>query len=170
MKVVQKNEQQTEQVKTTRQRVLGGDITNNTLEQLGEAFDKFVADMNEKKYPVNLNSDEIDWINMNFLQTVKWKGQNVFDIVALTEGVTCLISDTDVLMEREKVKAVFHFVANGEYQGVSELHIIKEVLTKLSKTIQLIGVDEQEMRDASFEYQAAEQGIVPEQMANGQAN
>ena len=172
MKVVQdlentSNPAVAQQIKPIRNRVLGGDITNTSLEELGKAFDKFVSELNEKKYPVNLNSDEIEWINMNFIQSLKWKGQNVFDIVALTEGVSSLISDTDVNLEREKIKAIFHFIANGEYEGVSEIHIIKDVLTKLSKTVQLIGTDEQELRDASFEYQAAEQGIVPEQMVNG---
>lgn len=148
-------------------RVLGGDITNTSFEELEKTFDEFMKNKQETKYPVKLTSDEIGWITMNFIPTLEWKGQNVYDIIAFNEGVNAMISDTEVQLEKEKVKAVFHFIANGTFKGANELYIIRDVLSNLGKVIQMIHKDEQDIRDAGFELNAAEQGILPENLANG---
>lgn len=146
-------------------RVLGGDIETNTYEELGEAFQKLMDEQKEKKYGVKLSTDAIQWITLNFLPTLKWRGQNVYDIVALNEGINSLVANETVMLTREEIKSIFHFIANGEYEGANEVYIIKEVLTDLSNVVREIGEDEQLVRDAGFELQAAEQGVTPESLA-----
>jgi hypothetical protein len=149
-----------------RERVLGGDIETTTLEVLRQNFDSKVKELEEKNYGVTMKSDEIEWINLKLISTIKWKGQNVFDIIALSEIVNDLVVDIEVMQPKEKIKALFHFIANYEFTGITEIFVIKSILTNLSKVLGEVGKDEQDLRDAAFELQAAEQGILPETMAN----
>ena len=145
------------------QRVLGGDIESSTFEELGETFEAIQKEYSEKTYELSLTQGSIALLTMEILPKVEWVGQQAWDISAAQKLVSELKPDVAANVTKESIRALFQFVATNKYVGVDQVSQVSDLLTSLAEIIQnQIGKDEQTLRDAGFELQAAEMGITPE--------
>jgi len=145
------------------QRVLGSDIETSTFEELGEMFEAIQKDLTEKTYELSLSQSSIALLTMEILPKVEWVGQQAWDIAESQKLVSELKPDVVAKVSKESIRALFQFVATNKYVGVDQVSQVSELLTSLAEIIQhQIGQDEQVLRDAGFELQAAEMGITPE--------
>jgi hypothetical protein len=145
------------------ERVLGADIESATFEELSEKFDELQKELDEKTYSFSLSQDSIALLLQEILPNVEWIGQQAWDISEAQKLVTELKPDEVKESSKESIRALFQFVASNKYKGTDNVHTVKTLLTTLAEVIQQqIGKDEQILRDAGFELQAAEQGILPE--------
>jgi hypothetical protein len=152
------------------ERVLGGDITTTSFEELQSKFDKLNKEISEKKYGLKLEKEQIEYLTLVFLPNLEWENRGAFDVYEMVEMVSSLDSNMEVACTRESVRALFHFVLVSKSKGVDYLHIVKNTLVALSEVVQQINNDDQLLQDAGFELHAAEQGIVPEAAVNGIEN
>lgn len=145
------------------QRVLGGDIESSTFEELGETFEAIQKEYSEKTYELSLTQGSIALLTMEILPKVEWVGQQAWDISAAQKLVSELKPGVAANVTKESIRALFQFVATNKYVGVDQVSQVSDLLTSLAEIIQnQIGKDEQTLRDAGFELQAAEMGITPE--------
>jgi hypothetical protein len=149
---------QTEQPK----RILGGDILTWDYEQLADAFDELRKKLSKKKYPVKVSQETIAFLHDEIIQNVVWTGQQAWDIKEAVELIGELVPDKTVKASKESIRSLFQIIINHKYTGVKYMHIVAETCNKLVTAIQLMNQDDQDLRDAGFELQAAEQGITPE--------
>jgi len=145
------------------QRVLGADIETSTFEKLGETFEAIQKEYDEKTYELSLSQGSIALLTMEILPKVEWVGQQAWDISAAQKLVSELKPESVANVTKESIRALFQFVATNKYVGVDQVSQVSDLLTSLAEIIQnQIGKDEQTLRDAGFELQAAEMGITPE--------
>jgi|SaaInlV_125m_DNA_1040241.scaffolds.fasta_scaffold00029_13 hypothetical protein len=145
------------------QRVLGSDIESSTFEELGKSFEAIQKEYSEKTYELSLSQGSIALLTMEILPKVEWVGQQAWDISAAQKLVSELKPESIANVTKESIRALFQFVATNKYVGVDQVSQVSELLTSLAEIIQnQIGKDEQTLRDAGFELQAAEMGITPE--------
>jgi hypothetical protein len=145
------------------QRVLGSDIESSTFEELGKSFEAIQKEYSEKTYELSLSQGSIALLTMEILPKVEWVGQQAWDISAAQKLVSELKPEVIANVAKESIRALFQFVATNKYVGVDQVSQVSDLLTSLAEIIQnQIGKDEQLLRDAGFELQAAEMGITPE--------
>lgn len=145
------------------ERVLGSDIESSTYEELAEKFDEVKETLENKKYPISLSQESIMLLTTVLLPKVEWVGQQAWDIMETQKLITTLRPDKVSEVSKESIRAMFQLVATNKYIGVDYVSQVSELLTSLAEIIQKeIGIDEQILRDAGFELQAAEMGITPE--------
>ena len=145
------------------ERVLGGDIETNTYEELDAKFQEVQKTLSEKKYSISLSQESISLLLLEILPNVKWVGQQAWDIKEAQKVIVDLKPDVVSQVPKEALRAMFQFVATNEFSGVDHVSQVASLLTVLAEVIhQQIGADEQLLRDAGFELQAAEMGITPE--------
>ena len=151
----------------TVERVLGGDISTTTLNKLESKFETLTAEMADKKYGLELDKEQIEYLTMVFLPNLECENRGAFDISEMLEMINSLISDTKVACSKESIRALFHFLLHTKTTGIDHVYVIKNTLIRLSEVVTEINNDDQLLRDAAFELQAAQQGITPENMAQG---
>ena len=145
------------------ERVLGGDIETTTFEELGKKFEAVQKEFDEKTYGISFTQDSIALLTMEILPKVEWTGQQAWDIAETQKLVSELKPGVVINAKKESIRALFQFVATNKYVGVDHVYQVSQLLTTLAEVIQnQIGKDEQVLRDAGFELQAAEMGITPE--------
>tara|TARA_Y100001937_G_C7126638_1_gene335242 strand:+ start:1423 stop:1956 length:534 start_codon:yes stop_codon:yes gene_type:complete len=145
------------------ERVLGGDIETSTFEELGKKFEKIQKEFDDKTYGISFTQDSIALLTMEILPKVEWTGQQAWDVAETQKLVSELKPDVVINTKKESIRALFQFVATNKYVGVDHVYQVSQLLTTLAEVIQnQIGKDEQVLRDAGFELQAAEMGITPE--------
>jgi hypothetical protein len=156
---------------TKVQRVLGGDIETKTLDELKEAFDAVSEDYAAKTYPLSLSQSAISLLLLEILPNVEWVGQQAWDILEAQKVISELKPDVETQISTASVRSIFQFLATNKYKGVDNVMAVSDLLTVLATIIQgPIAADEQIFRDAGFEMQAAELGILPEKaMADAMA-
>ena len=153
-------------------RVLGGDIEDTEFEVLGKRFEELSAELSTKEYQIELSQDEIKFLTMDLLPSVKWQGQQAWDI-AESQKVIAEAKPGVNGLTKVVVRSTFQMIATHTFEGVDNVFVVKELLSKIATVIQKeVAKDDQTLQDAGFELQAAEQGILPETaMANAlQAN
>jgi len=145
------------------QRVLGGDIETMKLEELQKEFDKVKEVYSTKTYPLTLSQSAISLLLMEILPNVEWIGQQAWDILEAQKVIVELKPDVEAQITTASVRSMFQFLATNKYKGVDNVMAVSDLLTLLATIIQgPIQEDEQVFRDAGFELQAAELGILPE--------
>jgi hypothetical protein len=147
-------------------RVLGGDITNSSIEELTKAFDKLTEDLAVKQYTATFKKEHADFFIQDFLPNIKFQGRQAFDVAEINELFGGIGENGAVTSKKEIIIAVFNYLLMHEMTGVSKIHVMKEVLLVLSSTIEVINADNQLLQDAGFELVAAQNGITPEEHRN----
>lgn len=146
----------------TVERALGGDINDTSLEVLGTKFDELTETLATKKYGIQLEKDQIEYLTMSFLRDIEFPNRAVFDISEVLDVVNSLDSETKVPATKESIRALFHFLLETKTTGVDNVHVIKSTLYAISEVVTEINADDQLLQDAGFELEAAKQGISPE--------
>ena len=146
------------------ERALGADIETATLEELQESFDKLKEEIESKTYGVTLPQESIKFLIFEMLPNIEWVGQQAWDIAEMQKAIVDNETpDVENQWAVPSIRATFQFLANNKFTGVDNVKVIQDTLTIFAEVIQnQINRDEQIMRDAGFELQAAEQGILPE--------
>tara|TARA_R110000737_G_scaffold210872_1_gene228460 strand:- start:3979 stop:4560 length:582 start_codon:yes stop_codon:yes gene_type:complete len=157
-------------VKVTR--VLGGDIESKEFEGkdhkeiyeiLSERFDKLQKELDIKSYDVTFTQEQIAFLIQDILPKVEWVGQQAWDISEAQKVIVEFKPGVAKSVGKPSIRAIFQFVATQKYVGVDNVSKVSDLLTTFATIIQQhIGKDEQTLRDAGFELQAAEVGITPE--------
>ncbi len=145
-------------------RALGADIETATLEELQISFDELKDDIESKTYGVSLPQESIKFLIFEMLPNIEWVGQQAWDISEMQKSI--VENETPGVenqWSKASIRATFQFLANNKFTGVDNVKVIQDTLTIFAEVIQnQVNKDEQVLRDAGFELQAAEQGIMPE--------
>jgi len=163
MTKVKKLKPENQTVSNKVERVLGGDIETTTYAELSERFDLVKEEYSNKTYGISLSQESIALLITEILPNVEWVGQQAWDILEAQRVISDLKPNKVSYISRESVRAIFQFLATNKYKGVDHVLQVSVLLTTLAELIQKqIAKDEQTIRDAGFELQAAEMGITPE--------
>ena len=132
--------------------------------EMQEKFDSIKTVVDTKKYGVDLSKEQTSYLMDEFYSNVAWKG---YESYAISETYTSFkeIQKGGVIngsVKAEIVEAVFHFLKIYESKGFQFAGLFKEICDQFSLPMQEINQDRQNLRDASLEVTAAEQGIPVE--------
>ena len=167
MKVI-KAEDVMEQPQTTEQTTEQGPkkADPKTIAALQEKFDSLRQVIDTKKYNVILTKEQTTFLFDEFYNNVAWKGYECYAISETHKQLQSLVKNGTLNggTQVEIVEALFHFLKNYEGKGQKFAGVFKEVCDQFSLPMQEINQDRQDLRDASLELTAAEQGISVENL------
>ena len=134
--------------------------------EMQEKFDKVKTIIDTKEYNVDLTKDQTLYLMNEFYANVAWKGYESYAISETYNSFKGLVKKDEIhgSVKAEIVEAVFHFLKIHESSGFKFAGLFKEICDQFSIPMQEINQDRQNLRDASLEVTAAEQGIPVEDL------
>lgn len=144
-------------------------IDQTRIEEARVKFDTLRESLLDKRYSINLNQSQTDYLFNEFYQAVSWKGYESYAISETFDRLCELVSyenDEATLtsgeLEAEIIEAVFHFLKNYISNGIESARLFRQICDQFALPMKEINEDRQALRDLSFELLAAEQGVSVE--------
>ena len=136
------------------------------IAELQEKFDSIRTIIETKKYGVDLTVEQATFLMDEFYNQVEWKGYECYAIAETYSSFKALHNSDGIhgAVPAEIIEAVFHFLKAYISKGFKFAGLFKEVCDQFAIPMQEINQDRQELRDASLEVTAAEQGISVENL------
>ena len=141
-------------------------VDKKLVAELTEKFSALQTELETKQYGVALNEEQTSFLFDQFFVNVSWKGYEAYAIAETHKSLKDIVSKK-VLNGKtnvEIIEAIFHFLKNYEAKGHQFAQTFKEVCDQFAVPMQEINQDRQNLRDASLEMTAAEQGISVENL------
>lgn len=141
-------------------------IDKKLVAELTEKFETLQKEIESKEYGIALSKEQTTFLFEQFFVNVAWKGYEAYAIAEThkaLQGVT-KTGSVNGKIKAEIVEAIFHFLKNYESKGFQFAQVFKEVCDQFAVPMQEINQDRQDLRDASLEMTAAEQGISVENL------
>jgi hypothetical protein len=141
-------------------------VDKKLVAELTEKFNALQTALESKKYGVALNEEQTSFLFDQFFVNVSWKGYEAYAIAETHKSLKDIVSKKVVNGKTnvEIIEAIFHFLKNYEAKGHQFAQTFKEVCDQFAVPMQEINQDRQDLRDASLEMTAAEQGISVENL------
>jgi len=141
-------------------------VDKKLIAELTEKVESMQKELEGKQYGIALNKEQTDFLFSEFFVNVAWKGYEAYAIAETHKALKGTISEGSVngKINAEIVEAIFHFLKNYESKGFEFAQTFKEACDQFAVPMQEINQDRQNLRDASLEMTAAEQGISVENL------
>ena len=149
--------------------VLGGTHIDTDIKVLAERFDKIAKDITDKEYLIGFTTDQLTFIDSYIVPGIEWIGAQVFDILEIKNLISNESGVEKVGSKEPAIRAFLHALLQSKQKGLYNALTFKEILIKISETINIINTEQQTLRDAGSEFLAAEQGIFVEEMTKEKA-
>lgn len=162
MKVVKAEEVLEPQVKNSST----PNVDKKLVAELTEKFETLQKEIETKQYGIALNKEQTTFLFDQFFTNVAWKGYEAYAISETYKALKAIVTKGEVngKINAEIVEAIFHFLKNYESKGFEFAQTFKEACDQFAVPMQEINQDRQDLRDASLEMTAAEQGISVENL------
>jgi hypothetical protein len=141
-------------------------IDKKLVAELTEKFESLQKELESKQYGIALNKEQTSFLFDQFFVNVSWKGYEAYAIAETYKAIQSIINSKEIngKINAEIVEAIFHFLKNYESKGHQFAQVFKESCDQFAIPMQEINQDRQNLRDASLEMTAAEQGISVENL------
>jgi hypothetical protein len=141
-------------------------IDPKKVEELREKFDVLNKELNEKNYPVLLDSELTEVLMTKLYPEFLWKGYESYAISETYNQFESVRNGNGINSKFpvEVIEATFHFLKNHVGKGFELAIPFKKICDQFAVTIQEINKDRQELKDLSLELVSAEQGIKVEDL------
>jgi hypothetical protein len=158
MKVIKAEEVLEPQVKNET----NPNVDKKLVAKLTEKFEAIRIELETKQYGIALNKEQSTFLLNEFFVNVSWKGYEAYAIAETHKALNGILGKNGEVngnINVEIIEAIFHFLKNYESKGYQFAQTFKEACDQFAVPMQEINQDRQNLRDASLEMTAAEQGI-----------
>jgi hypothetical protein len=141
-------------------------VDKKVVAELTEKFEALQKEIETKQYGIALTKEQTTFLLEEFFVNVAWKGYEAYAISETYKALTGVVNKGAIngKINAEIVEAIFHFLKNYEAKGHQFAQTFKEACDQFAVPMQEINQDRQDLRDASLEMTAAEQGISVENL------
>jgi hypothetical protein len=141
-------------------------IDKKLVAELTEKFETLQKEIETKQYGIALTKEQSSFLFDQFFVNVAWKGYEAYAIAETYKALKTVETKGEIngKINAEIVEAIFHFLKNYESKGFEFAQTFKEACDQFAVPMQEINQDRQNLRDASLEMTAAEQGISVENL------
>jgi|NOAtaT_7_FD_contig_81_63094_length_2662_multi_3_in_0_out_0_3 hypothetical protein len=144
----------------------GPQVDPKKIEELREKFDVLNAELNEKQYPILLDSELTEVLMTKLYPEFLWKGYESYAVSETYKQFEASRTGEGINAKFpvEVIEASFHFLKNHVGKGFELAVPFKQICDQFAVTIQEINKDRQSLKDISLELVSAEQGIKVEDL------